>query len=64
MERNSYYKNQHDKVAGLRAKISVTDNRRKLAFSFNDKHSLGYDGCGTHTHGFSPLDEEAATESL
>lgn len=57
MERNSQCKNQNDKVTGLRAKISVADNEKKVFFSFKGKHSLGYDGCGTHTHGFNKSEE-------
>lgn len=35
-------------VRNLRTKVT----KNKIRISFGDKLGLGYDGCGTHTHGY------------
>jgi len=35
-------------VRNLKTRIS----KNKIKISFGDKLGLGYDGCGTHTHGY------------
>ena len=43
-------KYENDKVKGLKAKVKVTKGAKRIVVKFADKHSKGYDGCGTHTH--------------
>ena len=32
--------------------LNTEVNSKKIKISFGNKIGLGYDGCGTHTHGF------------
>lgn len=41
---------RNDKVMGLKAKRITKNGKKTISFGFKSKFSLGYDGCGTHTH--------------
>lgn len=41
---------RNDMVKGLKAKLITKSGKRTITFGFKSKFSLGYDGCGTHTH--------------
>lgn len=42
--------NRNDLVKGLKAKHVTKNGKSTISFEFKSKFSLGYDGCGTHTH--------------
>ena len=39
---------KYDIIKNLNTEV----NSKKIKISFGNKIGLGYDGCGTHTHGF------------
>lgn len=44
---------KNDKVDGLKGKVTIVDGKRKIVFSYKGQYGLGYDGCGSHSHGFA-----------
>lgn len=41
---------RNDRVNGLKARQITKNGKKAISFGFKSKFSLGYDGCGTHTH--------------
>lgn len=48
--KNIYLECRNDRVDGLKGKVSIQRDRKKITFGYDGKYSQGYDGCGTHTH--------------
>lgn len=47
---NIYKECRNDRVDGLKGKVVVEKEKKKVTFIYDGKYGQGYDGCGTHTH--------------